>query len=55
MEILADQFDNAHRYMLEKDAYSQQDVDYAFSLSKKQQESNVTGEISEITSSSIYR
>ena len=32
LETLALQFDNAHNYMLEKDAYNQQDIDYAFRL-----------------------
>ena len=36
IDKLADHFDQSHRYMLEKDSYKQQDVDYAFSLSKKE-------------------
>ena len=32
MEELALQFDNAHNYMLEKEQYSQQDIDYAFRM-----------------------
>ena len=55
METLANQFDNSHRYMLEKNAYSQQDVDYAFSLSKKERDSMVRGSINFNTSSGIYQ
>lgn len=36
IDKLAEQFDLSHRYMLEKSSYKQQDVDYAFSLSKKE-------------------
>ncbi|MBQ6343305.1 MAG: hypothetical protein IJI41_09300 [Anaerolineaceae bacterium] len=36
MEKLADQFDSAHNYMLEKDSFSQQDIDYAFETSAQQ-------------------
>ena len=36
IDELANQFDQSHRYMLEKSSYSQQDVDYAFALSKKE-------------------
>ena len=32
MEDLAQQFDNAHNYMIEKEEYSQQDIDYAFRM-----------------------
>ena len=35
IEKLANQFDRAHDYMLEKTSYSQQDIDYAFSLGKR--------------------
>ena len=37
METLALEFDKSHNYMIEKEAYSQQDVDYAFRLQKKEQ------------------
>ena len=36
IDKLADQFDQSQRYMLEKSSFSQQDVDYAFSLGKKE-------------------
>ena len=36
MEDLAQEFDKAHNYMTEKDAYSQQDIDYAFRLHDKE-------------------
>ncbi len=60
---LADTFEKSHRYMLEKDKYSQQDVDHAFSLEKKEQhteDENDTTLQNEIyqnsnTASSIYK
>ena len=55
IERLAKQYDNAHNYMLEKDSYSQQDVDYAFSLSKKEKSKNVFGPLVSYSSSSIYK
>ena len=36
MEKLANQFDNSHNYMLEKEQYSQQDIDYAFMMHNKE-------------------
>ena len=36
MDKLARQFDNAHNYMIEKDQYSQQDIDYAFRLNYRE-------------------
>ncbi len=36
MEQLAVQFDTAHNYLLEKDSFKQQDIDYAFSLGQKE-------------------
>ena len=36
LETLALQFDNAHNYMIEKDNYNQQDIDYAFRLHDKE-------------------
>lgn len=35
-EELADQFDNAHKTMLNKDTFKQEDIDYAFNLRKKE-------------------
>lgn len=55
IDSLADQFDASHRYMLEKNSYSQLDVDYAFSLSKKQREASVNGNISNHLSGEIYQ
>ena len=37
IEKLALDFDNSHNYMLEKDSYKQQDIDYALDLRKKEQ------------------
>ncbi len=39
---LADEFERSHRYMLEKGKFSQQDVDYIFSLEKKERDENIT-------------
>ena len=36
LEDLAIEFDHSHRYMTEKDKYSQQDIDYAFRLQDKE-------------------
>ena len=36
LEQLALEFDKSHRYMTEKDKYSQQDIDYAFRLQDKE-------------------
>ena len=36
IEALAEDFDKSHRYLLEKGKFSQQDVNYAFALSKKE-------------------
>lgn len=36
LEDLAQDFDNAHNYMLDKDDYNQQDIDYAFRLHDKE-------------------
>ena len=37
MEALAQDFDSAHNYLLEKDAFTQQDIDYVFALKRKEQ------------------
>ena len=55
IDKLASQFDYAHNYMLEKDSYSQQDVDYAFSLGKMEKDKNVGGLMSGYYSSVIYK
>ena len=55
IEKLADQFDKSHRYMLEKSSYSQQDVDYAFSLKNKQEAGDANGTILSHSSCGIYR
>ena len=56
MEDLAIQFDNAHNYMLEKDSYSQQDIDYVFQLRMNEKKGGViSGMRDNFTSSSgIY-
>ncbi|MBQ6505524.1 MAG: hypothetical protein IJI57_16585 [Flexilinea sp.] len=37
INMLSKDFERSHRYMLEKDQFSQQDIDYAFSLGYKEQ------------------
>ncbi len=50
-----DSFANAHNYMLEKDAFSQQDVDYVYELrSKEKKNAESDAFINGQTSSSIY-
>jgi len=44
---LASDFDRSHRYMLTKEKYSQQDVDYAFSLAKKERAGEVVSDMFE--------
>ncbi len=43
MEDLANQFDTAHEYMLEKDAFNQQDINYAFEASALQRSADAAG------------
>ena len=38
---LAEDFERSHRYMLDKGKFSQQDVDYVFSLEKKERDENI--------------
>ena len=57
IDKLADYFDKSHRYMTEKSSYSQEDVDYAFSLSKKERGTTgqVRGSLLDKGSGSIYK
>lgn len=60
MEKLANQFDTAHEYMLEKDAFSQQDINYAFETSALQRSANdeeVSGDMLSFhqTSGDVYK
>ena len=50
-------FANAHNYMVEKDTFSQQDVDYAFRLQAKERQDDAQSEafVEGKTSSSIYQ
>ena len=41
IDTLADDFDKSHRYMTDKSEFSQQDVNYAFGLSQKEQQEKV--------------
>ena len=40
-EALVREFEKSHRYMLEKQSFTQQDIDYAFGLEKKEHASSV--------------
>ncbi len=44
---LALQFENSHKYMLSKGKFSQQDVDYAFALEKKERDGNIQSDMIE--------
>ena len=60
MEALANQFDTAHEYMLEKDAFSQQDINYAFEASAMQRpinEDEISGDMLSFhqTSGDVYQ
>lgn len=55
IERLAWQFDNSHNYMLEKNSYNQQDVDYAFSLDKLEKKGEVFGPMLLYSASGIYK
>lgn len=54
---LAGDFDRSHRYMLEKDSYSQQDIDYAFDLKKKEKDGAKSPDMTEnrLYASDIYQ
>ena len=53
---LAKDFGKSHRYMLEKDEYSQQDMDYAFALDKKEKQVFSDDFLSEgKTSAAVYQ
>ena len=57
IRTLAGDFDRSHRYMLEKDSYSQQDIDYAFDLQKKEKDGAQSPQMSEnhLFASNIYQ
>ena len=57
IDKLADDFDNSHRYMLDKYGYRQQEIDYAFSLGVKERQNGATGNLFEKheTASDIYK
>lgn len=54
---LAGDFDRSHRYMLEKDSYSQQDIDYAFDLKKKEKDNAISLQMNneKLFASDIYQ
>ena len=57
LEKLALEFDNAHNYMLDKEGYRQQDIDYAFSLGVKERQNHASGEMfnKNKTASDVYK
>ena len=54
---LAGDFDQSHRYMLEKDSYSQQDIDYVYELKKKEKENAASPQMNQdhVFASDIYQ
>ena len=57
IRTLAGDFDRSHRYMLEKEIYSQQDIDYAYGLKSKERNDARGPQISEekLYASDIYK
>lgn len=57
IEKLALNFDRSHNYMLDKQVYKQQDIDYAFSLGVKEKKNNAKGAMVDDnrTSSGTYK
>ena len=57
IRTLAGDFDRSHRYMLEKEIYSQQDIDYAFDLETKERNDAQGSQIFEekLYASDIYK
>ena len=53
IDDLAHDFDKSHRYMLEKEKYSQQDVDYAFALEKNERQTE--NEDDDLLSNEIFK
>ncbi|MBQ6520438.1 MAG: hypothetical protein IJI14_17120 [Anaerolineaceae bacterium] len=51
---LALEFERSHRYMMEKDTYNQQDVDYAFMLNEREDDDNVFGDLLDSSPGKIY-
>lgn len=51
---LAMEFVKSHRYMLEKNTYNQQDVDYAFMQLDRENDKQATGRLLETSSGKIY-
>ena len=45
LEKTAEQFDNAHNYMLEKGDFDQKDIEYMFSLGHREKENDARGEM----------
>lgn len=57
IEKLAKDFDNSHNYLLDKQGYRQQDIDYAFSLGVKERQGGAAGTLfsNHSTASDIYK
>ena len=55
IDDLADAYVASHRYMLEKDSYNQQDVDYTFALEKMEKKIPTLGQLRKNTASAIYK
>lgn len=56
-ETLAKDFDNSHNYMLDKERYRQQDIDYAFALGEKERQGGARGDLFERhrSASDVYK
>ncbi len=55
IDNLARDYDKSHNYMLEKNSYSQQDVDYAYSLEKMEKKVEANGPLSNVPASGVYK
>ena len=55
IDRLARDYDRSHNYMLEKNSYSQQDVDYAYSLEKMEKKVDTNGPLTNTQASGIYK
>ncbi len=57
IDTLADNFDRAHRYMLDKHGHRQQDIDYAFSLGVQEKKDGAAGNLLDEhgTASDVYK
>lgn len=57
LSYLANQYNQAHNYMIDKKSYSQQNVDYTFSLGERQKSYDIEGYMftNNVSSADIYK